>query len=107
MKPALFILPIALGLSGCANAIKTAEYHDCQPGEFQHVLVGSFSNGGIVGRNLSGIGRFDTDRPSTWACVPQVVYKPKAPQTYDLHKVGHVRPIPPATQSAIIDSKTL
>ena len=106
MKLACLILTAALGLSGCANAVKIAEYKTCQPQEVQHVLVSSFANAGIVGRNLSGIGRFDTDRPKTFACVQQVDGKHKAPQTYDLNKVG-LRPIPSVILSASLDAKTL
>ena len=95
-KIAFMIMPLALGLSACADVNTVENANNCRrvlsAQEAQMVFAHSISADGSVSL---GPTIPDSDK----LCAEQE-NKRNRPQIYDPHKVGHVQPIPPVVLSA-------
>jgi hypothetical protein len=68
-------------------------------------ILGPGVNGlAVLARNLVGGSMLDPDGMAAYTCVRRKDGNTNTPNVYDLHKVGHVRPIPAAILSASLDA---
>ena len=97
MRPVFLLLPLALGLSACAQANAVSDADGCErsappdrQATWQMVEPGIISAGGPVssGKYLIGGGSRNSDATNTAGCVRGQDNKENAPQTHDLQKIG-------------------
>ena len=97
MRPVFLLLPLALGLSACAQANMISDTDGCERSAppdrlatWQMVEPGVISAGGPVssGKYLIGGSRRNSDATNTAGCVRGQDNKENAPQTHDLQKIG-------------------
>lgn len=97
MKPAFLLLPLALGLGACAQAIMTADASPCDKPAEAYRIGGSAVMLG-AGNNLM-LATFANDnreasRIPRPAATTDCARRNPAPRTYDLHRLGDEPALP-------------
>jgi hypothetical protein len=112
MKIIFVLLPLALGLSACADADMTAGANSCKrvvsAQDKQMIFAHSILADGRIlsGRPISDGGELDPDGTRAYACV-RGEDKKNSPQMYNLHKVGYGMSFPAIARSANLDDGIL